>query len=43
MMFVDIVAIVIMLARIGVEQGLDASAKIVPTINGITNILPFLF
>ena len=41
--FVDIVATVIMLARIGVEQGLEAMAKIVPTKNGITKTLPFLF
>lgn len=43
MMFVDIVAIVIMLARIGVEQGLDAKAKIVPTKKGMIKTLPFLF
>ena len=40
---VETVAIVIMLARLGVEQGLDANAKIVPTKNGIANTLPFLF
>lgn len=39
----DIVAIAIMLASIGEEQGLEAKAKNAPTKNGKTNKLPFLF
>jgi len=39
----DIVAIAIMLAKIGDEQGLDAKAKNVPIINGKIILLPFLF
>ncbi len=39
----DIVASAIMLASIGEEQGLDASAKKVPIRNGNINILPVLF
>ena len=42
-MLVDIVAIAIILAKIGDEQGLDASAKNVPIKNGNKNILPVLF
>ena len=40
---VDIVATAIMLASIGEEQGLDASAKNVPIRNGNKNKLPVLF
>lgn len=39
----EIVATAIMLASIGEEHGLDASAKNVPTKNGNKNRLPFLF
>ena len=39
----NIVATAIMLANIGDEQGLDASAKKVPTRKGYKNKLPFLF
>lgn len=41
--FPDIVAIAIMLASIGEEHGLEASAKNAPTRNGKINKLPFLF
>lgn len=41
--FVEIVATAIMLASIGEEQGLDASAKNAPIKNGYKNKLPFLF
>ena len=40
---VEIVAIAIMLAKIGDEQGLDASAKNVPIKNGKMNRLPDFF
>ena len=42
-MLVEIVATAIILASIGDEQGLDASAKNVPTRNGNINKLPDLF
>ena len=42
-MFVDIVAIAIMLAKIGEEQGLAANAKKAPTRKGKINKLPDFF
>ena len=42
-MLVEIVATAIMLASIGDEQGLEASAKKVPIKNGNKNMLPVLF
>ena len=42
-MLLDIVAKAIILASIGDEHGLDASAKNIPIINGYMNKLPDLF
>ena len=42
-MFVEIVAIAIMLPKIGEEQGLAANAKNTPTKKGKTNKLPVFF